>query len=645
MKKLLIPVTIAVILMVVGALLVRAYIEWWHSNYYTVERNEYNEPEQADELKLSDDLLVDKNPEFDANMFDPRPIGDWAVNLSAAVTQLECMAVKPDVESEMLVLRPSYAEAMKAAGDAGQTLLPSVNLLDGAAKQFDDGVYAAVDLAIFQDGLGHMPSAVSLIGDIFKKLPRDNAARPFLAAALQLAETKVTLTSVEAKRRDKLSAEFQGNRVLSKPIAFYNWTPELQQVWRFFRFLQTQFHRDDLSVPRAIATVLKADRELLQQYRTINAFYGKLTNPSICLPVDALIDTSNSAAVTSKELGVRGVVIAVFPPSTSRETELFNKIFPAGAPAGANLISVLIRRIRSGDVNLAPDDRAGWYQYQVYALQAMLLPGQVQESEKLLLTAAYKKRLIDAFKAFITKRRETHSRQTLLVGSLSLSPLGRGAVRPRLRIEPSVTFYLRTARAYGFLQNVLLASVGHERLAAMHGLCEGGRREMKLAEELEAIKQRFYGFYLVACEDIGMRPKFLKDELVNRETAKQIALTWLESLAGNSDLACDTRVAAPIYVDLDSRKTRLWGVLGVRLAHLRASYARGPKIRPKDQSGDWRDVESDLLGDANYVIPIDAFGEFEINGMDVLTREEFRKICDRHETKERIIEALSTRGP
>jgi len=631
-------------LLIVILVLVLAYIGCWHATHYTVELTDYNSPESGDDLKLSDDLLSDKNPEFDPDLIDSRPIGGWEVNLSAAVIKLDCPPVKPDTEGAMLVLRPSYADAVKAAADAGLNLLPSANLIDGAAKQFDDGLYATLDLASFQDGLGQAPAAASLIGDIFKKLPGDSVARPFLAAALQLAEKKVDLTSAETTRRDKLIAAFKNNQALSKPISFYNWTPELQHTWRFFRFLQQQFEESEFAVPQAIAGVLKDDRELLQQYRAVNAFYGKLTNPMTCLPVDALIDTNKSLEAMAKDLGAPKVTIAIFPPSTSRETELFDQTFPFGVPAGVNLMTALIKRIRSGEVNLAPDDKAGWYQYQVYALQTMLLPGKVQESEKLLLTAEYKRRLIDAFKALITKRRETHVRQ--LAPSLSCSgnrSLARGEICPRLRIEPNLTFYLRTARAYGFVQNFLLTTVGPERLAAMHALRKSGRREMKLTDELDAIKQRFYGFYLVGCEDIGMRPKFLEDEPVDQNVAKQTALAWLESLSDDPDLACDTRVAVPIYIDMISRKTRLWGTLGVHLTHLDASYARRPKVRFKDQPGDWRDVGRGLLGDANFVIPVDMFAEFEIDGLDALTREELRKVCDQYKTKEKIVEALSAR--
>ena len=36
-------------------------------------------------------------------------------------------------------------------------------------------------------------------------------------------------------------AEFEGDQARSKPIAFYTWSDELKQVWRFYKFLQWEF--------------------------------------------------------------------------------------------------------------------------------------------------------------------------------------------------------------------------------------------------------------------------------------------------------------------------------------------------------------------------------------------------------------------
>ena len=98
--------------------------------------------------------------------------------------------------------------------------MPSVNLIDGAAKQFDDGLYAAIDLASFKDGIGDRPAALALIESIFGKLPQESQARPTLAAALKLGGKEVELTAAEETTRDLLIEEFDLNRAKSKPISF-----------------------------------------------------------------------------------------------------------------------------------------------------------------------------------------------------------------------------------------------------------------------------------------------------------------------------------------------------------------------------------------------------------------------------------------
>jgi len=614
----------------------------WNVLYGIVEKIDYHDPPHK--FDFVDDKLADKNPAFDETLVDSRPLGGWELNKSGAVIKLDCPVVKPDREASLLVVRPSYADALKAAKAAGFEALPSANLLDGAAKQFDDGLYAAIELAVFRGELGLSPGVPDFLQALFDESPASSPARPFLAAALELGGKQVVLRPAEAEQKRKLLVAFESDKERSRPIAFYNWTPELQQVWRCFRFLQLQFSQHELEVPLAVAAVLEHNSELLAQYRLLTGLYAGLTNPAFCLPVDALIGAEENLPALAARLGAPQATVSIFPPSTSRETELFNRVFAFGLPAGANLMATLIQHIRSGDVDLAPRETSGWYQHQVYALETMLLPTRGQEGNKLLLTASYKKRLVEAFKALVTKRRETHSRHIFMYGAGGMvAELQPDAVRPRLRVEPCVTFYLRTARAYAFLENFLVATIGQDRLQAIHALKKDGLREPPLAEELGASRERFYGFYLISCEDIGMRPEFLEGELVSEAEAKSAALAWLTTLRDDPDLARDTRVSVPVFRDNVRNKTRLWATLGVRLARLDATYARAPKVRPFDQLARdrrWRDPESWQLGESHFVIPVDEFAEFELNGSNVLTRAELRALCDKHKTKEAILDAI-----
>src|SRR5262249_13117410 len=168
---------------------------------------------------------------------------------------------------------------------------------------------------------------------------------------------------------------------------------------------------------------------------------------------------------------------------------------------------------------------------------------------KLVLTKAYKKRMLEAFKALMTKRRETHVRQLENSRPLMAMPPPPEFVKPRLRLEPCPTYYLRTARAYAFLANFLEASVGEGVLKQLHGLQKGGGGAKDLYGELHSMRDLFYGLYLVSAEDIGLAPALTPEENVDQERCYQLAMDWLPQALKDEDLAADTRVSVPIFVD------------------------------------------------------------------------------------------------
>jgi hypothetical protein len=614
-------------------------------NTYEVEHTDYKPPQADDDNVLTDDRLEDKKPTlFDPERVDRRPEGhrgEWLLNASAAVLRLDVPLVKPDAEPYLLTLHPSYAAAAKA-NPYGNTL-PSVNLLDGKAKQFDDGLYAALDQAYYQSLEDKLHGHVQLVGRLFDKVGKDSPAAPFLAAGLELSGVHVEVADRGAKER--LLANFKNDEVASKPIGFYTWNEPLGSCFRFLRFFQVKYEKDNLTVPLALAKALADDPALLADYRKAMDFYSKLTNPYSCLSMADLVGTEPLDAARfaqlCKEKKVHKEAVALFPPSTSRETVLFDKLFPLGVPPNVDLMRELVRRIRSGEVNLQPKPDSGWYEHQVYALETLLLPEKGDERDKLLLTKTYKKRMLEAFKALMTKRREAHVRQ--LDNSrapTAMPPPPPDVVRPRLRLEPCPTYYLRTARAYAFLANFLEASVGEEALKQLHGLKKSGERAQNLDAELHGMRDLFYGLYLVSAEDIGLAPALTPEENVDQEHCYQLAADWLPKALKDEDLATDTRVSVPIYVDPGRNVTRLWVTLGVRLARLGANYVRPPSLKPAKGEGEWKAVEASRLGTADYVIPVDEFAEVELRGTRTLTREELRAICDREKTKEAILAAL-----
>ncbi len=474
----------------------------------TIEERQPPPPSRPED-ELKDDRVEDKAAiPFDPEVVDRRGQGDLLINASSAVLKLSVPGAKPQEEDDLLVLHPSYAQAITAARvkHPNAEILPSVNLLDGKAKQFDDGLYAALDQAYYRGLHDRLKSHIDLVRRVYMILGKDSIAAPYLAAGLELAGVEVEPADTEAKA--KWLKDFHADEVASKPIGFYTWDKDLETCFRFLRFFQHEFTADALAVPRALQEAVRSDPVLEEDYRRALSFYAKLSNPALGHSILNFPDTMDQARPGEH------ATIAFFPSSTSRETVLFEKLFPLGLPESAQLMDELIRNIRSGKVDLKPTRDSGWYDHQVYALETLLLPEKGEEHGKLVLTKEYKKRMMEAFKALMTKRRETHVRQMANPFVLASAMPADLPVKyaPRLRVEPCPSYYLRTARAYAFLADFLEASIGREALKTLRGLRKGGQRDLDLDTELLHMRDLFYGIYLVSAEDIGLKPALTAEE-------------------------------------------------------------------------------------------------------------------------------------
>lgn len=607
---------------------------------YTVERTGYRVPRLP--LALTDDKPdASRVPEFDPALVHPDPVGGWDVNLSRTLFRLDTPVLKPDHDATLLAVRPTYRDAIAGR----QNVLPSVNLIDGKAKQFDDGLYAALDLAYFA---GHEPtlrSHVELVRRLAERVGPDSPAAPFLAAGLELAGVAIPVNDARAKERFRKA--FEEDSLCSKPLGFYNWSPELAECYRFLKYFQHPFWIDGGAfpeIPRAMAAAVQSDPPLRTDYERALAFYSRLTNPLVTLSLLDVTDRADARALAAAQAQAhRHSAVALFPASTSREQRQFDRLFPRGFPEGADLMQELVSAVQRGQVNLAPGPESGWYDCQTYAMEVFLLPNRGEESRKLLLTSRYKQRMLDTFAAQIIKRRETHIRQLAAAGVAaeppSLAP--QMELAPSLRLEPNATYYLRTARAYAFLQAFLHDALGEPFLRQIQGLRDGGTRETDLATELQAQKELFYGFYLLSLEDLGLPPSLASGELDGAPAARARALDWLREFAADPDLAVDTRVVVPVAINPSRGTTQLWGTAGVRLARLEVAFAGPfpPSVRPAGSDAPWQPFAGDL-NTTTYLIPVDEFVSVEIPRLDCPTRAEFRRLCDAARSTAALSESL-----
>ena len=612
----------------------------FNSFYLTVVHTDYHPHRSKVGLEIQDDDPSTLSATFDQNHVDRRrldqeEVDQWEVNSSGATLRLDCPDIKVDRNPEFDLLYPSYTDALNAFPKYSDHFLPSANLIDGAAKQFDDGLYAAIDVALYTGALKQQISPRDWVRRVAQKLPPKSEAKAFLAAALELAGSKITIDdSLHALKVDYIK-QFKHDELSSKPIGFYTWNADLEWIWRFSKFLQTKF--TDTKIPNQIVKVLRSDQELSDTYQQLCRHADQMTNPAVCLNLSQW-NLEESLGDRAAYYGVDEDAVAVFPASKSKESTLFARLFSNGIPENGNLMSALIERILSGNVDLAPGAQAGWYDHQVYALETLLIPANGHENDKLLLTARYKKRLLEASKSMITKRRETHARQ-MEGKEASAMVTFAGSIQPRLRVEPSATYFLRTARAYRFVLNFLESALHPDDLQNLVGLREHGDRGQPLGEELLEIQKRFYGLYLVVCDDIGMVPQFAPQENVDQEDCYQTACQWLEQIKENPDLAKDTRVSIPVAYDLEKSRTRMWSTLGVRLAQFNVNYVTPPQVRILGEKS-WQKVELHECKDKRYIIAVDEWAELDCAGRRSFTRAQFRKLCDKYQTRDAIIAAV-----
>jgi hypothetical protein len=555
---------------------------------YVIELTDYNPPTSVQKDEFADDLYDARAvPAFDPDRIDSRTENEWSVNLSAAVTRLDVDPLKPDIDRDLLKLHSNYRDAIKSVKFNTDSVLPSVNLIDGKAKQFDDGLYAALEQHWFQDHADGFSGDLDWLQKLAKSLPADSRAAAYFAVGLEVAGIAFPATNQAA--RTEFKAKFESELLQTKPIGFYAWNETLQRCYRVGRFFQMEFERDAWVPP--VLQVLRQDSELLASYRQIQGRWARLSNTPTRLSLLDLIDHPDSEGLArfQQERHIASNSASLFPPGTNRESELTRRLFPNGFSADADIMQELVKAIRSGTVNLQPTSLSGWYDYQVYALETLLVPNRGAESSHLLLSANYKRRSLEAFQAMITKRKETHIlRSESGAGTTAMAPpMPLKHFSPRLRLEPAPTYYLRMARSYRFLNQALREFVDESSLKQLRGLTEQGTRSQSLLEELTDMQRLLYGCYALSAEDLWLAINVTSDEQSELESSRIHAGKWIADFASDPDLAVDARVLVPVAEDSRRGVMSIWATLGIRFARLKTEYV--PEAPPQVKTGDCED--------------------------------------------------------
>ncbi len=629
------------------------------------------------ENQLEDDKIEDKKPVYDPELEVVEEFSGFCevtLNKSGSVAKLDVVdfeKLNSHLDGRLFAGRGA---AVTALATAGEDLIPSMEVVNGRLKPFNDGLYAAIEIGL-QDGVEDLlPSKRQFLYDLLDALavrlpeagPKGtlalDSARVFVGAALLAGGNDVDLPSDLKARAQEAHALFLVDGLRARPIGFYTWNETLQEVFGQDRFLQNLTDGlADFAAFAALAVVLKDEAELLAHYQQILALYAGLTNPyGSYSPVDLMPYVDGISKL--EDLGPTEVLfvtenppltvcaptpLALLPSSRSKDTEFYAENWcMTPLPAGENFIELFIAAIKSGEVDLAPEADSGWYDYQLWALETLLLPERGPESDHLLLTVAYKKKLIDTFKSIITQNRETHVKQ-LGGGETSGAPLPPIKIYPLYPVEPFPTFYLRTARGYRFLLPYLQSVLGQDFLGATARLEEdGGQYAVALDVEFGEIIDLLYGLYALSADSVGMRPEsyLLAGELENIDlgASRVRARQWLAGWREDADVLKDPRVIVPVSTDDGSGKGVYWAILGVKVIRISAEFVEDfePEIISTGNLEHYCEVVG--MEEHHYYLLVEQMEEVRFSGPPP-TRDEFRVICDQHDKAEDIVAALQAR--
>lgn len=513
------------------------------------------------------------------------------------------------------------------------------------AKQFDDGLYAAVEL-LAQNGSGNFKGKKYLLQKLLSELAvpasTDFKAAKILYAAARLGGLDVTVPAQLEQAVTELISDFFANEAKSKPISFYTWQEQLSAIFRQDRMLQTPLHKSPGL--DEIVDKLRADPELRRAYIEIVDLASKMTNPF----------TAKSLApyVISSEQEYPSDDVSFFPPSVSPETDLLKKLFPGNTPIpeGFSLMEELIKRVKKGQLSLQPGANSGWYDYALWAIEPLVLTTAGEEGKRRRLSPTYKERLLELFRGAYCLTRETHVKQldVPMSGCAAMPPRKLPpppiVVVPECSVEPLPSVYLRRAQGYKFINDVLLASFATENLANARRLTKNGPVQMDLLQELKKIQEIFQGAHALSCDELGIDAQCL-DSFDNSACISTFR-EWASDLSGDQDLCQDARCMVPVFFDRE-RGLKVWVFLGWRQVKIRVSYNDKPKIKSMDVTGlivpkeyePWPDGKPELLFlDRTLTAAYPAMAEIYVRSP--MTRDEFVQHCEKYKTDIAILDAL-----
>ncbi|WP_437321814.1 hypothetical protein [Sorangium sp. So ce385] len=540
----------------------------------------------------------------------------------------------------------------------------SAALLAHKAKQFDDGLVAAVELAA-QQGAGRLRGKAYLIETWLAALPHGAPAIPaaLLLCAARLGGAARDVPPALAAEVARVRGELLADERRSKPLGIYTWSEPLRRVFQQDRLLQTPL--DDPGQVEALARALRDEAAARTTYEGALALASRLTGPPDTPDLTPVLRSLDRGQVEV------GRAHAIFPPSRSVEADLASKLFDGRPiPEGFDLMSELVARIRDGRVDLRPTEGSGWYDYQTWSLEPLVAPERAPEAARVSLDRRYREHLLALFKGALALARETHVKQLAVPAPSCAPPFPRPRPRveidvlPELAAEPTVSYFLRRSLGYRFVRKALEGAFGADALARLERLTPEGPVELPLSEELARIEGLLFGAAAATASDLGMSLDEAMDPAFRAACALVGLLPDQDGALGSGrgrehdveafrrfraqddpDLGRDARMMVPVVYDRERRKTKVWVFLGWSAERVLVSFQQPPLVRvfaPDGREASPPEVEV-RYGALTHDVPYPVVAELYVDRL--LDRDELRALCDRRRGRRAIVAALRGDGP
>jgi hypothetical protein len=391
----------------------------------------------------------------------------------------------------------------------------------------------------------------------------------------------------------------------------------------------------------ALARAIHSDKVARASYEGYLALISHLTNP--------LTDADMRGPLGSLDAGgsdFPSKEVAFFPASRAHETDLVKKLYMGRPiPEGFNLVEEMVRRIRSGKIDLAPNASSGWYDYQTWALETLVAPERATEAARLKFRDSYRKQLNELFKGILALSRETHIKQLEVPapGEKGGPERVRIYVNPELSIEPLATFYARRAAAYRFVRSALETTFGADAIRGLHRQTDAGPVNADLAAELDAVEAIFAGASATVSRELGLaKAVSAAPEAVagRREDADREAFRrWSQTMDTDPDIGRDARMMVPVFFDRGRGKTKVWVFLGWAQRPVNFWFATQPTAEVTKNGKPANAYDAVVEFGNTYqslAYPVTA----EVYVERILDRDEFRRHCDRYKTRSEILKNL-----